>query len=204
MKEALIIFAKNPVKGKVKTRLAATTGDAQALLIYHQLLSKTYSVTKDLFPHKFVFYSDFIDENGIWISNQYQKKLQEGNNLGDKMKNAFNCLFTEGYNKIVIIGTDCFELKPGDIDNAFSLLNNAEIVIGPAFDGGYYLLGMNKFLPDIFQNIEWSTDKVFDQTLSVCKKWNIKVLFLRQLNDIDTIEDLQKEPTLFNTIKNQS
>ncbi len=201
MKKALIILAKNPVKGNVKTRLAASTGDEKTLLIYQELLSKTFDVTKGIFSHKFVFYSNFVDDNDIWENNLYQKKLQEGSTLGDKMKNAFKNLFAEGYNRIVIIGTDCYELKTEDIQQAFSLLNHSEVVIGPASDGGYYLLGMSEFIPDVFDNIEWSTNKVFDQTMAVCKEMNTNVSLLRKLNDIDTIEDVKRQPALLNMLK---
>ena len=201
MEKVLIIFAKNPVKSKVKTRLAATIGDEQTLLIYRQLLSKTFKVTRDIVYHKFVFYSDFIDENDIWENNLYQKKLQEGNDLGDRMKSAFKTLFTDGYNKIVIIGTDCFELEQEDIEQAFSLLDHSKVVIGPATDGGYYLLGMSEFMRVLFENIEWSTNWVFDQTMAACKAMNVNVSLLRKLNDIDTMEDLKREPALLNMLK---
>lgn len=201
MKKALIILAKNPVKGNVKTRLAASAGDEKTLLIYQELLSKTFDVTKGIFSHKFVFYSNFVDDNDIWENNLYQKKLQEGSTLGDKMKNAFKNLFAEGYNRIVIIGTDCYELKTEDIQQAFSLLNHSELVIGPASDGGYYLLGMSEFIPDVFDNIEWSTNKVFDQTMAVYKEMNTNVSLLRKLNDIDTIEDVKRQPALLNMLK---
>ncbi len=87
------------------------------------------------------------------------------------MKNAFKTSFTAGYEKIVIMGTDCYELDSQMILNAFNQLENAEIVIGPATDGGYYLLGMKKLHEEIFENIDWSTAKVLNQTISFC---NIK------------------------------
>lgn len=196
MKEALVIFAKNPQQGKVKTRLAKTIGNAQALLVYQRLLSVTLSVTKDLPADKFVFYSDFIDTKDNWPNNVFRKELQSGNNLGDRMKNAFKSLFTAGYDKIVLIGTDCPEITSTHLINAFAFLNEVEAVLGPTTDGGYYLVGLRQFHPELFKNIDWSTDKVFQQTLAVCDSLNLKVAFLQQLNDIDDVEDLKTQKDL--------
>ena len=111
MKEALIIFAKNPVYGKVKTRLAATIGNEQALFIYHQLINHTINITSQISVDKIVCYSDEIDENDNWDNRIYQKELQHGNDLGERMKNAFKSSFTAGYEQAIIIGTDCIELS---------------------------------------------------------------------------------------------
>ncbi len=196
MKDALLIFAKNPEYGKVKTRLAATIGDAQALLIYQQLLKHTIAVTKNLQVDKIVFYSEYIKEKDSWENNIYQKKLQAGSSLGKKMKNAFKSSFTAGYGKIVIIGTDCFELDEKNILNAFEQLKYVDVVIGPAKDGGYYLLGMKKNHIGIFENIDWSTDKVFKQTLHICERLKLSLFLLPALNDIDNEEDLKKQESL--------
>ena len=200
MKEALMIFAKNPEYGKVKTRLAATTGDAQALFIYEQLLKHTISVTKDLPFDKIIFYSDSVIEKDDWENTIYQKKIQQGKSLGSKMKNAFKSSFTGGYEKIVIIGTDCFELDEKHILKAFEQLKKVDIVIGPAKDGGYYLLGMKKLYGGIFENVDWSTDKVLKQTRGICKQLNLSVFLLRELNDIDDEEDLKNQESLFLTL----
>jgi len=196
MKEALIIFAKKPELGKVKTRLAATIGNEQTLFIYQKLIEHTITVTKELSVDKIVFYSDSIVEKDNWDSGIYQKKLQSGNDLGDRMKNAFKSSFTAGYEKVVIIGTDCFELNETLINKAFERLNNYDAVIGPAKDGGYYLLGLKNFNPSLFENIEWSTDKVLKQTIEFSKQLNLSVFLLPELSDIDREDDLKKHPTL--------
>jgi rSAM/selenodomain-associated transferase 1 len=197
MKEALLIFAKNIQYGKVKTRLAATIGNEQTLFIYRQLIAHTISVTKDLSVDKIVFYSDSINEKDDWENKIYQKELQSGKDLGERMKNAFKSSFTAGFEKIVIIGTDCFELDSEHLINAFKQLNNADVVIGPATDGGYYLLGMKKFYPEFFENIDWSTEKVFKQTFSICEQLYLSVFLLPELSDIDNEEDLKKSRHYF-------
>jgi rSAM/selenodomain-associated transferase 1 len=191
MKELLIIFAKNAEYGKVKTRLAATIGNEQALLVYQKLSEHTIAITNKISADKIVYYSDSIVENDEWKNNIYQKKLQSGNNLGDRMKNAFKSSFTAGYQKVIIIGTDCFELNEGLISIAFEKTNDDDLVLGPAKDGGYYLLGMKNFYPSLFENIEWSSVKVLKQTLSAAMRLNLSVFLLPQLSDIDQEADLK-------------
>lgn len=186
---ALIIFVKNLIEGHVKTRLAATLGNDGAMDIYKQLLKNTQNSILNFETDKIVFYSDFIEEE-IWGNNLFQNKIQEGNDLGERMKNAFNSSFTAGYEKIVIIGTDCPGINKSILENAFMALNNLDIVIGPATDGGYYLLGMKKEYPFLFQNIEWSTDKVLQQTIDLCSKNRLSYFLLPELSDIDEEKDL--------------
>ncbi|MEX0288481.1 MAG: TIGR04282 family arsenosugar biosynthesis glycosyltransferase, partial [Flavobacteriaceae bacterium] len=138
----LLILTRNPELGKCKTRLAAKVGDAAALSIYEFLLDRTVSFTKDLDVSKWVFYSESIWENDVWDSKIYAKKLQIGSDLGQKMANAFEEGFNSGFKKIVIIGSDMYDLSQEELEEAFSKLENHDFVVGPAEDGGYYLLGM--------------------------------------------------------------
>ncbi len=197
MKEALLIFAKNIEYGKVKTRLAATIGNEQALIVYQKLIEHTIAITKKISVDKIVYYSDSIVEKDTWENNIYQKKLQSGNDLGERMKNAFKSSFTAGYDKVIIIGTDCFELNEGLISIAFEKMNDDDLVLGPAKDGGYYLLGMKNFHPSLFENIEWSSVKVLKQTLTTAMRLNLSVFLLPQLSDIDREADLKDYSALF-------
>jgi uncharacterized protein len=190
-KQALLIFTKNPEAGKVKTRLAATMGNDAALAIYHQLLLHTVSVTEYLLVEKFVFYSNFIEQEDVWNSKRYHKEVQQGADLGERMKNAFTSAFRKGYDKIVIIGTDCPDLNAGIIMNAFVYLQSHDVVIGPAEDGGYYLLGMKRLYSDLFENLQWSTKAVFNDTLKICDELELTYQLLPVLNDIDEEKDLQ-------------
>ena len=192
MKQALMIFAKNLVYGKVKTRLAATLGNDLALSIYKQLLSYTHHITFALPFDKIVFYSDFIEKDDIWEKENFQKQIQIGNDLGERIENAFYYAFNEDNDRVVIIGTDCIEITPAIIIKAFGSLKNYDVVIGPAEDGGYYLLGLKKINVELFKNISWSTEDVLNQTLSICKKLNLKAFLLPILSDIDNEEDYNR------------
>ena len=195
MKKALIIFVRKPEKGKVKTRLAATLGEEKALSIYIELLQYTQIIAAATTADKYVFYSDYIQQNDLWSGSGFKKKLQGNYDLGGKMEEAFSILFEEGYAKVVIIGSDCFELSTAIIEQAFKLLEENEVVIGPASDGGYYLLGMKKLWPFIFENKQWSTENVFQQTLNDLQKENIPYGELITLTDVDTEEDWIKQKT---------
>ncbi len=184
-----MIFTRPPVLGKVKTRLAAEIGDEGALNIYKFLLDHTVSVTCDLDVVKQVHYSEEIILNDIWDAGIYAKKLQHGNDLGEKMQHAFEEGFSNGYENIIIIGSDLFDLCREDIEKAFSLLLHNNFVIGPADDGGYYLLGMKKIFPKIFQQKKWGTSLVFQETIKDLRKEN--VAYLEYRNDVDIYGDIK-------------
>jgi len=186
---ALLIFSKNPILGKVKTRLAATIGNDRALKVYIRRLNHTLSVTKDINATKIVFYSDFIAMNDIW-DDGYLKNIQRGADLGERMATAFDETLKKGFYKAVIIGTDCYDLTNAVIADTFSALENHDVVIGPALDGGYYLLGMKAHYPQLFDDMVWSTDTVFDNTLARCADLKLSSFLLPVLSDIDDEKDL--------------
>lgn len=188
MKQALIIFVRNPVLGKVKTRLAATVGNKKALAVYKHLLQHTKDIIRNTTAEKFVFYADDINENDLW--NGYKKRLQHGNNLGERMHHAFAYLFEQGYKTICIIGSDCYELTSEIIAAAFKQLDLSDIVIGPATDGGYYLLGMQAPLKNVFENIGWSSEQVFAKTKKIMDQYNYSYSLLPVLNDVDEEKDI--------------
>ncbi|CAN5575572.1 TIGR04282 family arsenosugar biosynthesis glycosyltransferase [soil metagenome] len=189
-KKALIIFARKPVLGKVKTRLAAKAGQQKALEIYKLLLAHTRSIASSLHCDNFVFVTEAIDDN-FWQG--FTAEMQEGINLGNRMNHAFDLLFSKGYQHCIIIGSDCPGLSNEIVNTAFQSLHNNDIVIGPATDGGYYLLGMRKMIAGIFINKDWSTSKVFDQTMLDVKSQNLSCYILPQLTDVDEIEDVPAE-----------
>jgi rSAM/selenodomain-associated transferase 1 len=189
MKQALIIFIRNPILGKVKTRLAKTVGDEQALNIYKELLQHTHDITETLPCHKYVFYADSITEHDIWENNIYRKHLQSGNDLGERMQAAFELLFGKGYQHLCIIGSDNYELTTAIIQQAFDALSQYNAVIGPSADGGYYLLGLSRMQSSLFTNVEWSTDKVLSQTINACYVAGCSYTLLSILLDIDDEKD---------------
>ena len=192
-KSLLLVFSKNPTLGKVKTRLAKTIGKEKALKVYKALLKKTASVLEELEVDIHLYYSDFIEKNDLFSTVATQKKRQTGEQLGERMSNAFRESLIS-YNKVVIIGTDLWTLEIQDIKNAFRALENHAAVIGPSTDGGYYLLGIKEVIPQIFLNKQWGTSSVLPNTLKDLK--SIKYHLLPEKNDIDTFSDLEEYPTL--------
>ncbi|MEP1486967.1 MAG: TIGR04282 family arsenosugar biosynthesis glycosyltransferase [Algibacter sp.] len=188
-KNLIITFIRNPELGKVKSRLAKSIGEVSALDVYKILLKHTEHVLHNLDCDKAVYYSVKIREHDIWDPEIYQKHKQEGEDLGVRMQNAFKNGFLSGYEKIIIVGSDLYDLSPEIINKAFKELDNHDSVIGPAEDGGYYLLGMKTLHPSVFNVKNWGTNTVYKQTISHLANHNMYVLEI--LNDIDTIEDLQ-------------
>ena len=191
-KNLILIFTRNPELGKVKTRLAATIGDENALEIYIQLLEHTKKVALETTYDKRVLYSEEINHTDMWEATAFQKKLQVGVDLAVRMYNAFQGGFEDGYEKIVIIGSDLIALESSDIDKAMQKLDENDIVIGPAEDGGYYLLGMKNIPDNIFKNKEWGPDTVLKDTLLDIASLNYHLL--EEKNDIDTYEDIKNIP----------
>ncbi len=174
--------------GKVKTRLAATVGNDEALSIYQLLLYYTRQLTLQVKAARFLFYSDCIEEKDDWKATHFIKKVQHGNDLGDRMFHAFE----EGlmtHDKAVIIGSDCATLSLEIIESAYTALDTHDVVIGPATDGGYYLLGLKKANPMLFETIFWSSDQVLAQTIERIHTQNLSYYLLPMLSDVDTEED---------------
>ncbi len=192
MSNGLLTFIKNPIKGKAKTRLAATVGDDEALRIYKELLKHTRQIATNIPVNRYLFYAFFIDKNDDWSNDDFQKFLQIDGGLGDKMKDGFQKVFADGNQKVIIIGSDCASLTPEIVLDAFQQLDNHDFVIGPADDGGYYLLGMNSFEPTVFDHVTWSTETVLSQTITNIKALNKNHALLTVLSDIDYEEDWKK------------
>ncbi len=190
-KKALIIFIKNPEIGKVKTRLAATVGNEQAMKIYLALLGHTRQIAQSLEVSRLLYYSSFVDKQDDWSESNFQKFVQKGEGLGVRMANAFKTVF-EQHERVLIIGSDCASLTKEIVAEAYEQLNHSDFVIGPAKDGGYYLIGMNAFMPQVFEDIEWSTDSVFSRTIENINELGKSYYLLPVLSDIDVEEDWER------------
>jgi uncharacterized protein len=188
---ALIIFVKNPELGKVKTRLASTLGDAQALRIYEALLGHTRTVVQAVPAQRLLFYSDFIATDDAWPDSDFEKFLQTAGWLGERMSSAFATAFIEG-GPVLIVGSDCAQLTTGIVEQALAALQDHDFVLGPAEDGGYYLLGMQHYHPEVFNDIAWSTERVFDQTVAILQNHSWSYALTPTLSDIDFEEDWVK------------
>jgi rSAM/selenodomain-associated transferase 1 len=186
-KEVVLVFQKNAILGKVKTRLASGMGEACALEIYRQLVQSTYSVLEDVLAPVWTYFSDFIPET---VNPPIAKSfVQEGQDLGERMANAFASSFESGMDKVVLIGTDCPTLQSQHLNEAFEALTHSDLVLGPATDGGYYLIGMKCRADYLFEGIAWSTAEVLSQTLAVATAHGLHFNLLDELSDIDTQED---------------
>ncbi len=186
--DALCMFVKYPEQGKVKTRLAQDIGEEKALEIYKRLL-------RILIPEHdnraYQFYMSVTPEDK---ARKFKKLYpagtvikQQGDDLGEKITHALQRLLAD-HGKVIIIGSDCPNITHEDIKQALQALDNNDVVIGPAEDGGYYLIGMKKY-HTLFNDIDWSTEKVLDQTLKKASDLNVKLL--DEKRDIDTKEDAE-------------
>ncbi len=188
-RQLLIIFVKNIKLGKVKTRLAKTIGNQAAFLVYKTLVEVTEKATKNLTVEKRIYFSDAIIDSK-WKNDA--KFVQYGENLGERMKNAFVDGFKDGYKNIILIGSDLPDISEEIILNGFSELNTNDVVLGPAEDGGYYLIGMSKLNESIFKDKPWSTSNLLKLTLQELKNKQCSFSLLETYNDIDTFKDLEK------------
>ncbi len=198
MKNNLVIFVKYPESGKVKTRIGKIIGNDKASDIYSALV---YHLVNDLiYPADYkvsIFFTPTNKEKliKIWlsgISNKIDYFPQKGMCLGERISNSFDRSFSSGFENTIVIGSDCIELNHETIKIAFNYLNNySDCIIGPAYDGGYYLVGLRaKNFPYIFEDISWSSESVFSKTMEKINYLNLKCIVLEKLNDVDNICDL--------------
>ena len=188
-KKALIVFTRNPELGRCKTRLAATIGDQSALDVYRFLLDHTVKITSPLSADVYVYYSEKIREIDIWNTSIFRKKQQQGLDLGAKMQHAFTEVFGMGYQKAIIIGSDMYDISTQDLEDAFLTLEKNNFVVGPAQDGGYYLLGMKQLKTSLFKNKKWGTSTVLSDTLQNLTLERVSIL--PEKNDVDYFEDIK-------------
>lgn len=199
IKNALIIFTRNPELGKGKRRLAATIGDEATLAIYKFLLGHTRAITQELEVTKQLWYSEEVHTNDAWDNALYDKYEQQGADLGKRMQHAFETAF-KNHERVIIIGSDMHDMNQQDLEHAFELLDTHDAVIGPAIDGGYYLLGFKNKVPDgIFTSKEWGTDTVLENTLNDLK--NSTYALLQPRNDVDYYDDIKDVPAFQHLLK---
>lgn len=198
----LIVFVKNPVRGKVKTRVAATVGDEKAVEVYIELLSHTKRVIYEWFlvdeaaqkKKVVIYYGDFVNPEDSWSGLGFLKKMQPNvPDLGARMKAAFEEELNENAERVVIVGSDCLSLRAHHLSQAFSELQQHDIVIGPADDGGYYLLGMRKMHHFLFENKSWSQPSLWAETLADAQAHSTSLWIGETLSDVDTWEDYLRE-----------
>ena len=191
----LLFFIKNPKKGQVKTRLASTIGDEMAVRLYRRFVLEMLSTLNKgtFFFYLYVYPVDALEGLKTWLGEDYLYMLQQGENLGERMKNAFTETLAMNFKRVVLIGSDIPSLPLEFIEEAFLSLEKKDVVIGPSLDGGYYLIGFRdeKFSHRAFKGIPWSTERVFEETMKVFEHEGLRVHTLKMLRDIDTIQDLK-------------
>jgi len=190
----VLLFVKVPEKGCVKTRLARDFNDDFAVRLYESMALDTIDTLKRIpFPFR-ICYSppDALDRMQAWLGREQVYMPQSGEDLGERMEQAFVRVLSEGMNRVSLIGSDIPGLSPGILTEAFNALESKDAVIGPADDGGYYLIGFNKegFEPGVFHDMIWSTDTVFQETVARLERAARKVHLLPQCRDIDRKDDL--------------
>lgn len=187
----LIVFVKHPIAGQVKTRLAKGIGHDKALQVYQALLQHTRSLADQGSFDTAIFYGNEVPEMDLWTERDWTRKLQQGADLGVRMLAAFRWAIAEGYGRVVLIGSDCAKLELQHLEAAFEHLKNHDLVVGPAEDGGYYLIGMKKAYAGLFEDKQWSTKDVFTDLQASAQALGLSISLLATLSDVDTIEDLR-------------
>jgi rSAM/selenodomain-associated transferase 1 len=192
----VLVFAKYPEEGQVKTRLAAHLGTAVAVEAYRNFVLDILSTVDELDVQTFLcFYPPKRRESFLqWLGGHRHYMEQEGKDLGHRMKNCFSRAFEDGFRRAVLIGTDSPDLPAPLIGEALSSLKTSHVTLGPSRDGGYYLIGFrhDALLPAAFDGISWGSTEVFRETLEILEKAGLAVHILREWRDIDTIEDVRQ------------
>jgi rSAM/selenodomain-associated transferase 1 len=191
----LIIFTRYPEPGRTKTRMISILGEAGAAMLQKKMTEYTLKKVRQLpslLSLSIAVYFTGGNEALIkdWLGNDLLYERQSEGDLGQRMQSAFERAFVRGMTKVVIIGTDCPELTVPILSQAFDGLDRHDLVLGPAVDGGYYLIGLSRLVPELFIGINWGSSEVLAQTKKVARQLNLKVDYLPLLNDVDRPEDL--------------
>lgn len=194
MTDALIVFLKHPTPGRVKTRLAAALGAEDAAAVYRAMAEELMRRTRSDRLRRLAFHAPEAARDAMeaWLPGE-EWRVQSGRDLGERMHRAFEAAFGLGARRVAIVGTDLPWLGEADVLEATGALERADVVVGPARDGGYYLLALRRPVPELFERVAWSTDAVLATTLERARSLGLAVHRLALRNDIDTPEDLQAE-----------
>lgn len=191
----LILFTRYPEPGKVKTRLISALGAEGAANLQRQMTEDTLRKIEAMQNNFLVLLEIHFAGNKkelmqAWLGKNFAYYQQQEGDLGERMLSAFAGAFTKGMSRVVLIGTDCPDLDAVILAEAFQLLEQSEVVLGPAADGGYYLIGLKRLIPELFSNIYWGTGEVLLKTQQIAQRLNLQVSYLPLLHDIDVPEDL--------------
>jgi uncharacterized protein len=191
--QKLIVFLKVPRPGQVKTRLAATLGEAEACAAYRRLVVTLLRQLAALENVELCFApNDAGSEIVGWAQPTWRLTAQGSGDLGSRLNQAFRRAFDEGTQRVVVIGSDCPEVSVSDIQEAWTALSSHDVVLGPATDGGYWLIGLRTHCPELFADVPWSTNGVLRVTLERSRAAGLRTHLLRELTDVDTEADWRR------------
>ncbi len=190
----IVTFVRSPDKGRVKTRLTSVLDEDTVVEIYRRfVLDLLGTLSHRCFGLRICFYpAEAGRKLADWLGEEYVYIAQQGESLGERMENAFLATFAEGFKRVIVVGSDSPDLPAEIFEEAIDALASKNAVIGPAIDGGYYLVGFNsdRFLTEVFKGIDWGMPTVFQQTMGILRRHGYAVHVLPQWRDIDTYEDL--------------
>jgi rSAM/selenodomain-associated transferase 1 len=192
----LIVYLKNPEPGKVKTRLQPHYSPEEAARLYRGFIEDTVETVSSIGADRcWAAYTpaDSRSEIEAFIPSDWNLAPQVGDDLGSRMRQSLNASIASGADRAILIGSDTPSLPSSHITSALSRLENADVVLGPTYDGGFYLIGIRSTVPDIFSNVTWSTDNAFEQTAEGIRSKELMMSLIPPWNDIDTPEDLDAE-----------
>lgn len=195
MSETLIIFSRYPEPGKTKTRMIPALGATGAAELQRQMTEHTLNNAQQLLSSRdFTIEVHFTGGSQqlmtAWLGDNLHYVRQVSGDLGQKMRSAFDHAFNMGNQRVLIIGIDCPGINQVILNEAFNSLQNHDLVLGVAEDGGYYLIGLNRPIPQLFYNIAWGTDQVLNQTKNIAQQLKLDIHYLTTLSDVDRPEDL--------------
>ena len=199
----LIIFTRYPVPGQTKTRLIPALGAAGAATLQRHLTEHTLKTVEALenVAISIYFSGGTTTQMAAWLGEQWHYQAQQGQDLGDRLIHAFQTSEQQGYAKTVVIGIDCPGITDKILAAAFDELDSAEVVLGPAVDGGYYLIGLRQNVSGLFTDMPWGTAQVFSETQTRCQQLNLRLALLSMLQDIDEPADLRVWDNFKNNLK---
>lgn len=194
--EQLIIFTRYPEPGKTKTRMIPKLGEEGAARLQRRMTEHTIKQARKLFGNRTLWIEvHFTGGNQFfmqeWLGSDLVYKQQDKGDLGQRMKFAFQQSFAAGMQRIVMIGIDCPDVNQSILDDAFEALKQNDLVVGPAEDGGYYLIGLSRFIPELFTGIDWGTATVLAKTKETARQLALTINYLPLLKDVDRPEDLE-------------
>ncbi len=193
--ECLIVFTRYPIPGQTKTRLIPALGAVGASNLHRQMTEHTLAQVRQLRADGVAIEIHYAGaetdrELADWLGADLVYRSQGDGDLGERMVLSIETALQAGHDRVIIIGTDCPGLNPEILQLAFQQLRDRDLMLGPAIDGGYYLIGMQRFIPELFVGISWGTSAVRQQTIEIATKLGLSLGDLPLLADIDRPEDL--------------